>query len=239
MCNSPRVKSYGNEVHSDIWGPSPVKTLGGKSYYITFTDDHSRETYLDLWSHKSDVFNSYKAYEARLKMKNGVSIKILQSNRGGEYLTNAFSKHLAQAGTISHLTIHDSPEQNGVAECLNWTLLKWTCAMLHTSGLPKYLWGECIKHAAWIKNCTFTCTLNGKMPYEAVLHSKPNLNGLPEWGSQVWVHNASNSKLDVRAVTGHWMGYDTEIKDSCVYWPERRKVSVEHNICFDPEFIVI
>jgi len=68
---------------------------------------------------------------------------------------------------------------------------------------------------------------------------KPNLNGLPEWGSQVWVHNASNSKLDARAMTGHWMGYDTEIKDSCVYWPERRKVSVEHNICFDPEFIVI
>ena len=150
-----------------------------------------------------------------------------------------FSKHLTQAGTIHHLTIHDSPEQNGVAKYLNQTLLEWTHAMLHSSSLLKYLWGQCIKHTVWLKNRTFTCALNGKTPCKAILNSKPNLNGLPEWGSQVWVHNASNSKLDARAMTGHWMGYDTEIKDSCVYWPERRKVSVEHNICFDPEFIVI
>jgi len=150
-------------------------------------------------------------------MQNSVSIKTLQTDRGGEYLTNAFSKHLTQAGTIHCLTIHDSPEQNGVAEHLNQTLLERTCEMLHASSLPKYLWGECIKHVVWLKNCTFTCTLNGQMPYEAVLNSKHNLNGLPEWGSQVWVHDASNSKLDMRATTSHWMGYDAESKGSHIY----------------------
>src|SRR5882672_5331004 len=88
--DNPRSKAYGDEIHSDVWGPSPVKTLGRKSYYVTFMDDHSCETYLDLLSHKSGVFDSYKVYEARMKTQSGISIKALQSNRGGEYLTNAF-----------------------------------------------------------------------------------------------------------------------------------------------------
>ena len=100
---------------------------------------------------------------------------------------------------------------------------------------PKYLWGECIKHAVWLKNRTSTRALDGQTPYKVVHNFKPNLSGLPEWGTQVWVHNATGSKLDVRAVTCHWMGYDMESKASCVYWPQQQKVSVECNIHFEPD----
>jgi len=90
-----------------------------------------------------------------------------------------------------------------------------------------------------LKNRTFTHALDGQTPYKVIHHLKPNLSRLPEWGTCIWVHNATGSKLDVRAMTCHWIGYDTESKASRVYWPQQRKVSVECNICFEPDFIAI
>ena len=68
--------------------------------------------------------------------------------------------------------------------------------MLHVSGLPKFLWVEAINHAVYLKNCTMTKALDGKMPYEVFHGRKLNLQGLLEFGSQVWVHDTSGSKLD-------------------------------------------
>src|SRR5271168_3746305 len=97
--------------------------------------------------------------------------------------------------TIQNLTVHDTPEHNGVAKRLNCTLLEKVRPMLHASGLPKFLWGEAINHAVYLKNRTATKALDGKTPYEAFHGTKPNLRGLPEFGSQVWVHDTSESKL--------------------------------------------
>ena len=118
---------------------------------------------------KSETFNSYKRYEAYLLRQKGARIKRLHSDRGGEYLSNAFNEHLAEAGTVQNLTIHDTPEHNGVAERVNRTLLEKVRAMLHASGLPKFLWGEAINHAVYLKNCTGTKALDGKTPYKAFL----------------------------------------------------------------------
>ena len=87
-----------------------------------------------------------------LLRQKGVHIKKLQTDRGGEYLSKEFSTHLAEAGTIRNLTVHDTPEHNGVAERLNRTLLERVQVMLLFSGLPKSLWGEAISHAIYLKN---------------------------------------------------------------------------------------
>jgi transposase InsO family protein len=73
---------------------------------------------------KSETFNAYKHYEAYLLQQRGVHIKKIYSDRGGEYLSKDFNNHLAEAGTIRNLTIHDTPEHNGVAKRVNHTLLE-------------------------------------------------------------------------------------------------------------------
>ena len=80
-----------------------------------------------------------------MKKQKGVGIKRLHSDIGREYLSKEFTNHLKQAGTLQNLTVHDTPEHNGVAEQLNQTLLEKVQAMLHTSQLPKFLWGEAVK----------------------------------------------------------------------------------------------
>jgi hypothetical protein len=93
--------------------------------------------------------------------------------------------------------------------------------MLHASQLPKFLWGEAIKHAVWLKNRTSTKPLGGKTPYKVLYGTKPNLRGLPEFGSKVWVHTPEGSKLDGRSVVGRWVGFDEESSGHRIYSLEK------------------
>jgi hypothetical protein len=45
---APPANHFGSEIHTDLWGPSPVDSLGGKRYYITFTDNHTRYSFTDV-----------------------------------------------------------------------------------------------------------------------------------------------------------------------------------------------
>jgi hypothetical protein len=156
VCQGERATEPGGEVHTDVWGPAPVELLGGRHYYVSFTDDKTRYSYLALVHQKSDVPGAYRHFEAWLKAQFGATVKILQLDQGGKYQSEEFSNHLVTTGTVQKLTIHDTPEFNGIAKRLNRTLLKHAQAMLHASGLPRFLWGTAVLHACWIKNCTAT-----------------------------------------------------------------------------------
>jgi hypothetical protein len=234
-----RATEYGGEVHSDLWGPAPVESLGGKRYYVTFTDDQTRHTHLYLLREKSETFDAYRRFEAWANTHMSALIKILRSDRGGEYLSDEFISHLEEKGTRHKLTVHDTPEENGVSERLNGILIARVRAMLHDSGLPKFLWGEAVRHATWLKNRTSTKALNGQTPYEAMTGKKPNLAGLHVWGCRVWVHDTSGTKLDSRAKEGRWMGFDEQSKGHRVYWPGKRIVTVERSVTFSPAEISI
>jgi len=107
---------FSREVHSDLWGPAPVKYKGGKRYYITFTDDKTCLTHLYLLCNKDEAFAAYKEYEAWVATQLSAKIKILHSDRGGEYKSKEFITHLKSKGTISKYTVHDAPQHNGDRE---------------------------------------------------------------------------------------------------------------------------
>ena len=133
---------FGGEVHTHLWGPAPVEYKGGKKYYITFTDDKIRLTHLHLLRSKDEAFSAYQEYEAWVNTQLSVKIKTLHSDRGGEYLSKPFVTYLKSKGTVSKLTVHDTPQHNGVAERRNRTIVEHIRALLHANGLPRYLWGE-------------------------------------------------------------------------------------------------
>ncbi|GBE85505.1 hypothetical protein SCP_0800220 [Sparassis crispa] len=233
-----RAKELGDWIHSDVWGPARTETLGGKRYFTSFTDDATRWTDLYLLRVKSGAFSAYKSFEARLKTQDGKAIKALQSDRGGEYLSQAFKDHLEVQGTISRLTVHDTPQHNGLAERINRTLPEHARAMLITAELPKSLWGEALMHATWLKNRTSTRALDGKTPYEARYGKLPDLHDLHEFGAKVWVRIEDADKLESKARAGHFVRYTDESKGYCVYWPEKCSVSVERNVHFINQLII-
>jgi len=98
---------------------SPIKILGNKSYYVSFTDDKTCYTQTYSLALKSDTFEAYLKYEAWLHTQHDVTVKMLCSDYGGKYLSTNFSNHLANQGTLHRLTVHNMPEKNGVSERLN------------------------------------------------------------------------------------------------------------------------
>jgi hypothetical protein len=94
-------------------------------------------------------------------------------SRGGE-----FPDHFKKAGTtrLGRLTVHDTPEHNGVAEQRNRTNLEIVRAMLHDNGFPKFLWAEAVSHAIYLRNRTWTRAIGYTTPYELLYGTKPNLD---------------------------------------------------------------
>ncbi|OJT04896.1 Retrovirus-related Pol polyprotein from transposon TNT 1-94, partial [Trametes pubescens] len=230
-----RAEDLGEEIHSDTWGPARVVTIGGRKYYISFTDDKTRFSTLYLLRSKSEAFDSFKAFEAWLERHHGARICFLNIDRGGEYLSNEFKDYLEQHGIEYKLSVHDTSEEAGVSERLNRTLMEKVRAMLITSGLPRFLWGEAALHATWLKNRSPTKALGGRTPFEAVTGKPPDMRGLPVWGSKVWVHDTSDGKLGERARCGRWVGFDPQSQGSRIYWPSKHTITVERNLRFtDP-----
>ena len=141
---APKVREQQGrgEVHSDLWGKVPVESKGGKKYYVTFIDDKTCLTHLYLLKSKDETEKVCKQYEAWVETQMGIKIKVLHSNRGGEYQGDDFVKYLRSKGTHQKLNVHDTHHQTGVAERHNQTIAERIHALLHASGLPKNLWGE-------------------------------------------------------------------------------------------------
>ena len=227
-------KSYGDKVVSDVWGPAPVKSLGGKHYYLLFKDLFSHEERIYFLNQKSEVFDHYKRYEAWVKVQRKGRIAILGTDRGGEFTSKEFNEYLENSGTVRHLTVHDSPASNGVAERANRTLLDGARAMLEASKLPNNLWAEAISHHVWIQNRVPTRTLRyDKTPLEMATNIKPNLSGVHPWGCKAWVKRLDVGKLESRAEECRFVGFDSESKAFRVYWPGKNRVSIERDVYFN------
>ena len=91
-------------VHMDVCGPMTTQARGGYSYFITFTDDLSRFGYVYLMKHKSEAFDKFKEYQSMVEKQTGQCIKILQSDRRGEYLSSEFLDYLKVKGILSEWT---------------------------------------------------------------------------------------------------------------------------------------
>jgi hypothetical protein len=184
-CQGEHASKFGDEIHTDLWGPAPVPTIRGRCYYVSFTDDATCMTYLYFLRTKDETFSAYREFEAVCETQHGAHVKVLHSDHGGEYTGKAFVMHLKTRGTRQKLTVHDTPEHNGVAECLNHTILEKVRAMLHSSGQPKFLWAEAARHTVWLKNCTPTKALDFSTPYAAAYGKPPDLSTLYVWGCRI------------------------------------------------------
>ena len=186
-CKGERAMKFGDEVYSDLWGLAPVETKEERKYYVTFTDDMSQLTHLYLLHLKSEAFEAYKQYEAWCMTHLGIAIKILYSDRGGEYLDKGFTLYLKSRGMEQKLTVHDTPAHNSVAERCNHTIVEHVRALLYASGLPKFLWREAAHHVVWLMNRTSTKAVDGETLFEATFRKKPDLRDVREWGETVWI----------------------------------------------------
>ena len=110
-------------IHSDICGPMNVKARHGASYFLTFINDYTRYGYVQLIAHCYEALDCFNRFVAKVENQHEKSLKTLRTNHRREYLSDQFKDLCEEKGIRRQLTILNTPQQNGVAERRNKTLL--------------------------------------------------------------------------------------------------------------------
>ncbi|KAK0593870.1 hypothetical protein LWI29_024792 [Acer saccharum] len=218
-------------IHTDVCGPMSIQARGGYEYFITFTDDYSRFGYVYLMRHKSDAFDMFKTFKAEVENQLEKHIKILRSDRGGEYLSGEFQQYLIDNGIVSQFSAPGTPQQNGVAERRNRTLLDMVRSMLSYSTLPISFWGYALQTAIYILNDVPSKSVP-KTPHELWTGRKPSLQHLRIFGCPAHVLKGKTEKMESRSETCIFVGYPKETKGYYFYSPSDLKVFVSTNAKF-------
>ena len=110
--------------------------MGGGEYFATFVDDHTRHVWVYILKHKDEVFSRFQEWKAQVERSTGRQVKTLRSDNGGKYTSREFTSYLAKEGIKHELTTPHTPQQNGIAERLNRTLVEGVRTMLADSKFP-------------------------------------------------------------------------------------------------------
>ncbi|XP_057478145.1 retrovirus-related Pol polyprotein from transposon TNT 1-94 isoform X6 [Actinidia eriantha] len=221
-------------IHSDVWA-SPIPSLKGHRWFVTFIDCFSRVTWVYLLKSKSEVFSCFKSFHAMVRTQFDSNIKILRSDNGTEYIDTSFRAFLDDNGILFQTTCVGTPQQNGVAERKNRHLAEVARSLLFTMNVPKYLWGEAILTAAYLINRMPSSVLNFKTPIEC-LPSHFHVTSLPPrvFGCVCFVHalHPSGGKFGPKAHKCGFIGYSPTQKGYKCYDPSSRKFLVSMDVTF-------
>ena len=221
-------------VHSDICGPINSESLGGAKYFLTFTDEMSNYSWVYFLKRKDETFKYFLQFKTMVEKEFECSIKYLRSDNGGEYCSNEFSNYLLKVGIQRQLTVPKTPEQNGISERLNRTLMECCRTLLSESKLPYRFWAEAVACAVYVKNRRYSRSTN-KTPFEAVRGFKPTVDNLRVFGCKSFYHVPSDErvKLDPKGKVAIFVGYCTERKGYRLYDESKQKVVVSRDVIFD------
>lgn len=189
-------------VHSDVCGPISVPVVGGSVYFLTFKDDFSGYCVIHFIKQKSEIFALFQQYVQRIKVEIGNPVVTLRSDNGGEYIGKVFESWLLEKGICHETTIAYTPEQNGVAERVNRTILESARSMMHFASLPLKLWVEACNTTVYLLNRVATKSVEGKTPYEIWKGMRPNLSRIRVFCSIPYVHipKEKRGKLDPKSI---------------------------------------
>ena len=165
-------------VHSDVCGRLEAKSLSGAEYFVTFIEDKSRYVWIYILKNKSEVFKKILEWKSMVEKSSGEKVKTLRSDNGGEYTSKEFEDYFKKNGIRHKRIVPKTPEQNGVAERTNRTLVETVRAMSSDSKLPKKFWAEALSTASYVRNRSPTTAVKAMKPYEVWRGYKPNVNHL-------------------------------------------------------------
>ncbi|GJU24648.1 transposable element [Tanacetum coccineum] len=223
-------------LHADCWGPSRVPSLGGARYFLSIIDDFSRMTWVFMLKHKSEAFEKFKHWKILIENQTGRKIKRLCIDNGLEFCSREFNDFCRDEGIARHYTVRYTPQQNGVAERMNRTLLERTRCQLLNAGLDRSFWAEALNTACYLINRSPATAIDCKTPIEVWSGKPADYSKLRVFGCPAYYH-VSEGKLDPRGEKGIFMGYGEGVKGYRIWSPSERRVIFSRDVTFDEDYL--
>ena len=196
-----------DELHSDVSGPWPVKSLGRSEYNLVVLDGATSFNVSHVLTNKYKVSEALKSTIETWENFTGRRLKKLITDRGGEYYSDELKAYLAGKGIVHEFAPRKTPELNGKAENLNKLLGNMTRSMLAQYNLPDTLWAHAVTYASYLCNVMFRNRL-GKTPFEAFKNKIPDLSNIRTFGCKCYARldKTDRNKLTPKSQLGIYLG---------------------------------
>ncbi|XP_042973054.1 uncharacterized protein LOC122304854 [Carya illinoinensis] len=148
-------------VQADICGPINPISNSKKRYLLTFTDDFSRKTLLYFLVEKSKALAVFKSFKIHVEKETSSFLRSLRTDQGGKFTSQEFANFCDVHGIRQQLTAAYMPQQNGIAERKNRTIMNMVCTMLSAKKLPKTFWPKAVIGPTKLDDKSFSCVLLG------------------------------------------------------------------------------
>ncbi|KAH9096323.1 hypothetical protein Ae201684P_009555 [Aphanomyces euteiches] len=162
-------------------------------------------------------------------------VRCLRSDNGGEYFSTLFSEFLLENGIQHDATVPHTPQQNGVSERMNRTLVESARSLLHFCKAPLRFWAEAVSHAMYLWNRTYSASTPGTTPFEKLWKSKPDLGNLRIFGCEAYAHVESHqrTKFASKTIRAMYLGHEPNVKGYRLYTSSPERIIVSRNVVFN------
>ncbi|CAH9081524.1 unnamed protein product [Cuscuta europaea] len=222
-------------VHADLCGPMQTESLGGSKYFLLFTDDYSRMSWVYFQKAKSESFENFRKCKALVEKQSGKVLKALRTDRRGEFISNEFTHFCDEHGIRRELTTPYTPQQNGVAERKNRTVVEMARSMMKARQLPNQFWSEAVATAVYLLNISPTKAVQDATPFEVWRLKKPTVSHLKIFGCIAYTLVNLRTKLDDKTEKCIFVGYSVQSKAYRLYNPLIGKIIIVRNVIFDED----
>lgn len=240
MNSESRAEFCGELIHTDLCGPMQEPSIGKSKYFILFKDDFSHFRVAYFIKEKTEVTGIIENFLNRVKMDVNCQVKTLRSDNGLEYI-NKDVESLLSKGLVRHQkSVPYTPQQNGRAERDMRFIVETARTMLHAKNLPIKLWAEAVNTAVYLLNRFGPSPVKGKSPFELWYKTKPALDNLKIFGSEVFVHipKEKRQKWDKKSKPGIFVGYPEETKGFRVWIAGTNKIETSRDVLFKEQTYV-
>jgi transposase InsO family protein len=147
-----RSKGVLDLIHSDVCGLMRVESVSGFKYFVLFIDDYSKKTWIYFLKTKDEVFDRFQEFRALVENQTSRKIRVLRFDNRGEYTSKEFVDCCTTTGIKKKLIVPYNPQQNGVDERKNMSIVGAAQEMIPDRGLPLFLWAEASRTIVYIQN---------------------------------------------------------------------------------------
>ncbi|GKA12161.1 retrovirus-related pol polyprotein from transposon TNT 1-94 [Tanacetum coccineum] len=196
-------------LHMDLCGPIRVASINGKKYILVIVDDFSRYTWVYFLRSKDETPEIIKKFITQAQLNYKAKVCKIHIDNGTEFKNTTLKAYYETLGIMQQFSIAQTPQQNGVVERHNRTLVEAARTMLIVSKLPEFLWAEAVPTACFTQNRSIIHTQYNKTSYELLRGRKLNIAYFHMFGSLFYPTNDHDDlgKMKPKADIGVFIGY--------------------------------
>ncbi|GJR78281.1 putative ribonuclease H-like domain-containing protein [Tanacetum coccineum] len=231
----PSTKSKLELLHMVLCGPMRVARINGKKYILVIVDDYSRYTWVYFLRTKDEAPDMIIDFVNQVQRNLKASILTIQTDNGTEYKNEKLRSFYAKLSIVHKTLIARTPQQNGLVERRNQTLVEAARTMLIFSKASEFLWAEAISSACFTQNRSIVHTRHNKTPYELIRGRKPNFQYFHVFVSLCYPTNDRDDlgKMKPKADIGIFVGYSESSRGFRIYNRRTKKIMETIHVKFD------